>query len=81
MAGFKGSSFADIPGYGMPQKIDLQVRNTPADVKNVENLWYQVLEAKEVAIEKQQVTEEGGGQSGRVKKKGKKSVFRPLTDG
>ena len=68
--GFKGSTFDRLPGYGMPEQIDLKVRNAPADAKNVENLWYQVLEAKEAATS-----------AGKKAKKGKKSVFRPLTDG
>lgn len=80
--GFRGASLGDIQGYGMPSKIDLQVRNTPADTKNVENLWYQVLEVKEAA-EAAAVDEGGEGEKRRkkMKKVGKKSVFRPLTDG
>lgn len=75
IGGFKGSSFMNIVGYGMPTKIDIQVRNTPADVKNVENLWFNVLEAKEAALARV------GGDGSRKQKRGKKSVFRPLTDG
>lgn len=77
VAGFKGSSFAQIPGYGMTSKVDLKVRNSPADAKNVENLWYQVLEAKEAENRKS----DGGGDVKKRVKRGKKSVFRPLTDG
>lgn len=76
VTGFKGSSFAQIPGYGMTEKVDLKVRNSPADAKNVENLWHQVLEAKEAGNRKEK--SDGGGKK---VKKGKKSVFRPLTDG
>lgn len=71
MDGFKGSSFCDLVGYGMTQNIDLKVRETPSDTKAVENLWFQVLEAKEAAQSK------GGSR----KRNLKKSVFRPLTDG
>lgn len=64
--GFPGSSFCDLLGYGMTSKVDLKVRETPADTKNVENLWYQVLEAKEVALRK---LEQGGKKRKRKKNK------------
>lgn len=63
--GFPGSSICDVVGYGMTSKIDLKVRETPADLKNVENLWYQVLEAKEQALKR---LEQGTGKNKKRKK-------------
>lgn len=62
----------------MPTTIDVKVRNTPADAKNVENLWFNVLEAKEAALASASAEM---GDNGKKLRKGKKNVFRPLTDG